>query len=42
MNPAYLAFQLLMLSYGAELDIRDPAWLDYSEPKNVFTRKLET
>jgi hypothetical protein len=41
MNPANIAFQLLLLRYGAELSPRDPGWLDYSEPKNVFTRELE-
>lgn len=35
-------FQILLLSYGAELSPRDPDWLDYSDPKNVFTRDLET
>jgi len=37
---AAMLFQVLLLSYGAELSPRDPGWLDYSEPKNVFTQGL--
>jgi hypothetical protein len=38
---AALAFMALLVEYGAELSPRDPDWLDYAEPKNVFTRSLE-
>jgi hypothetical protein len=34
------AFQDLLLANGARREPRNPAWLDYSEPKNVFTRGL--
>lgn len=34
-------FMALLAKNGAGLSPRDPSWLDYSEPKNVFTRSLE-
>ena len=34
-------FQNLLLLYGAEIQPRDKRWLDYTEPKNVFTRNLK-
>lgn len=34
-------FQALLLGLGAELSPRDPQWLDYAEPKNVFTRHYD-
>jgi len=32
---------LLLLKNGARLEPRDPAWVDYAESKNVFTKDLE-
>lgn len=31
-------FQQMLLDSGALFAPRDPKWLDYREPKNVFTR----
>jgi hypothetical protein len=30
-------FQWLLFVNGADVEPRDPGWLDYTEPKNVFT-----